>query len=124
MGGGPWPSPSPPCRSSCQHFTNTPELPLVGVSRLLVVLVRLAQHQDVVAPPEGVRVDLDWVQVGVGVGALSLVGRAPVIVPDGQIVNTIRFRVQGLCLVPDALASTVNPDVTSLDPTGKFSLRF
>merc|ERR1719242_2210275 len=45
-------------------------LPLVGVSWQLVVLVRLAQHQDVVAPPEGVRVDLDGVQVGVGVGAL------------------------------------------------------
>merc|ERR550517_2422075 len=95
-------------------------LPLVGVSWQLVVLVRLAQHQDVVAPPEGVRVDLDWVQVGVRVGALSLVGRAPVIVPDGQIVNTIRSRVQGLGLVPDALASTVNPDVTSLDPTSTF----
>ena len=63
-------------------------------------------------------------QVSVGVRALSLVGRAPVIVPDGQIVNTLRLRVQGLGLVPDALASTVNPDVTSLDPTGKFSLRF
>ena len=61
-------------------------------------------------------------QVGVRVGALSLVGRAPVIVPDGQIVNTIRSRVQGLGLVPDALASTVNPDVTSLNPTGIFSL--
>ena len=57
------------------------------------------------------------------VGALSLVGRAPVIVPDGQIVNTLRLRVQGLGLVSDALASAINPDVTSLDPTGTFLLR-
>ena len=62
-------------------------------------------------------------QVGVGVGALSLVGRAPVIVPDGQIVNTIRFRVQGLGLVPDALPSAINPDVAGLDPTCTFLLR-
>ena len=62
-------------------------------------------------------------QVGVRVGALGLVGRAPVIVPDGQIVNTLRFGVQGLGLVPDALPSAVNPDVAGLDPTGTFSLR-
>ena len=98
-------------------------LAVVGAGRLLVVLVGLAQHQDVVAPPEGVRVDLDWVQVGVRVGALSLVGRAPVIVPDGQLINTIRFRVQGLGLVPDALPSPVNPDVAGLDPTGTYLLR-
>merc|ERR1719219_978185 len=90
-------------------------LPLVGVSGKLVVLVGLAQDQDVVASSEGVRVDLHRVKVSVGVGALGLVCGAPVIVPDWKILDTFRFGVQGLGLVPDPLASPVNPDVASLD---------
>ena len=91
-------------------------LPPVGLCGELVVLVCLAQHQDVVASSEGVRVDLDRVEVGVGVGALCLVAGAPVIVPDGKILRTVRFGVQGLGLVPDTLPSPINPDVASLDP--------
>ena len=60
-------------------------VPVVGVSGLLVVLVSLTHHQDVVPASEGVRVDLDRVEVGVGVGSLRLVGGAAVIVPDGPM---------------------------------------
>ena len=55
-------------------------------------------------------------EVGVGVGALGLVAGAPVIVPDGKILHTVRLGVQGLGLVPDTLPSPINPDVASLDP--------
>merc|ERR1711936_1448466 len=48
-------------------------LPLVRLRLLLVVLVRLAHHHDVLASPEWVGVELDWVKVGVRVGPLSLV---------------------------------------------------
>ena len=90
-------------------------LPLVGVRGELVVLVGLAEDQDIVASSEGVRVDLHRVKVSVGVGALGLVGGAPVIVPDWKLINIFRFGVEGLGLVPDPLASPVNPDVASLD---------
>ena len=43
---------------------------------------------------------LDRVEVGVGVAALRLVGGAPVIVPDGQVLHAPRLLVQGLGLVP------------------------
>ena len=91
-------------------------LPLVGVSWQLVVLVGLAEDQDVVAPPEGIRVDLDGVEVSVGVGALGLVGGATVIVPDWQLLNTLGLGVKSLGLVPDPLSSAVNPDVAGLNP--------
>ena len=96
--------------------------PLVGLRWLLVVLVGLAQHQDVFTASEGVRVDLDRVEVGVGVGALRLVAGAPVIVPDGKIFHTLRSGVQGLGLVPDTLPSPVNPDVAGLYP-GEYLVR-
>ena len=95
---------------------------VVRLRRLLVVLVGLAHHQDVVAAPEGVGVDLDGVKVGVGVGPLRLVAGAPVIVPDWKIFHSLRFGVQSLGLVPDALPSSVNPDVAGLDP-GKYLVR-
>ena len=47
-------------------------LAMVGVRWLLVVLVCLAHDEDVVAPPEGVGVHLDRVQVGVRVSPLCL----------------------------------------------------
>ena len=47
-------------------------LAMVGVCWLLVVLVCLAHDEDVVAPPEGVGVHLDRVQVGVRVSPLCL----------------------------------------------------
>jgi hypothetical protein len=45
---------------------------MVGIGWLLVVLVGLAHDENVVAPPEGVGVHLDGVQVRVRVPALSL----------------------------------------------------
>merc|ERR1711963_412620 len=59
--------------------------PVVGLSRLLVVLVRLAHHHDVAAAPERILVHLDRVQVRVRVAALSLIARAPVIIPNREV---------------------------------------
>ena len=94
-------------------------LPVVCVCGLLVVLVCLAHHEDVVTPSEGVGVDLDGVQVGVGVGALGLVGGAAVIVPDGEVLHTVWLLLQTLGLATDALPSSVNPDVVSLNSEQK-----
>jgi len=54
------------------------------------------------------------VQVDVRVRALSLVARAAIVVPHRKIFHLSRLRVQGLGLGPDALASTINPDVGGL----------
>ena len=85
---------------------------------------------------------LDRVEVGVGVAALRLVGRAPVIVPDGQILHAPRLLVQSLGLVPgmslllrsidlqlckcisylivpDSLARSIYPDVAGLHSVEK-----
>ena len=97
-------------------------LPSVGLCGQLVVLVGLAQNQDVVAASEGVGVDLDGVEVGVGVGPLRLVAGAPVIVPDWKIFHTLRFGFQGLGLVPDTLPRAINPNVAGLN-SGKYLVR-
>ena len=97
-------------------------LPSVCLCRQFVVLVGLAQNQDVVAASEGVGVDLDGVEVGVGVGPLRLVAGAPVIVPDWKIFHTLRFGFQGLGLVPDTLPRAINPDVAGLN-SGKYLVR-
>ena len=44
----------------------------------------------------------------------DLVGRAPVIIPDWQILDTFRSFVQSLGLTTQSLSSSVNPDVESL----------
>ena len=98
-------------------------VPVVCVCGLLVVLVCLAHHEDVVTPSEGVGVDLDGVQVGVGVGALSLVGRAAIIVPDGEVLHTVRLLLKTLGLTTDALPSPVDPDVVSLNSEQKLKER-
>ena len=54
-------------------------------------------------------------QVGVGVGALGLVGGAAVVVPDGQVLHAVRLLVQGLGLATDSLTCPINPDVVSLN---------
>lgn len=53
--------------------------------RLLLVIVRLAHHQLVLALPERIRVDGDWFQVDVGVSALGLASGGAVKVPDWQL---------------------------------------
>ena len=58
-------------------------------------------------------------QVGVGVGALSLVGGAAVIVPDGKVLHTVRLLLQTLGLTTDALPSPIDPDVVSLNSEQK-----
>ena len=118
------------------------QLAVVGGGGSLVVLVGLAHHHDVVSTSEGIRVDLAGVEVGVGVAALRLVGGAPVIVPDGQVLHAPRLLVQGLGLVPgmslllrttglqicecisylivpDSLTSSIYPDVAGLHPVDK-----
>merc|ERR1712055_745240 len=50
-------------------------LPLVSLSLLLVVLVRLTHHHDVLATSEGVWVEFNRVKVGIRVGTFSLVTR-------------------------------------------------
>merc|ERR1719285_888755 len=50
-------------------------LPLVRLSLLLVILVRLTHHHDVLATSEGVWVEFDRVKVGIRVGSFSLVTR-------------------------------------------------
>ena len=67
---------------------------MIGLCGGVVVLVSLTHHHHVVAATEGVGVHLDGVEVGVGVAALRLIGRAPVIVPDGKFRNTLRHRVK------------------------------
>ena len=59
-------------------------LAVVGRRRLLVVLVRVAQHQPVVAQVERVAVQRHRVQEHVRVAALGLARRAAVVVPHGQ----------------------------------------
>lgn len=60
-------------------------LTLVCVARSAVKLVGIAHDQDVVAAAEGILVDGHRVQIGVRVGALSLVARAAIVIPDGQL---------------------------------------
>ena len=68
---------------------------MIGLCGGVVVLVSLTHHHHVVTATKGVGVHLDGVEVGVGVTALSLIGRAPVIIPDGKFRNTFRHRVKG-----------------------------
>merc|ERR1712165_512098 len=91
-------------------------LPLVGLSLLLVVLVGLAHHHDVLATPEGVRVEFDWVEVGIGVGSFSLVTRRSIVVPDWEVSDRVGVLLQGLGLRPQTLSSPINPDVQCLNP--------
>ena len=58
--------------------------------RLFVVLVRLTQHQLVLAAPEGVAEHGDWVQIHVRVGALCLARAGAVEVPDRQVCKRER----------------------------------
>ena len=55
--------------------------------RLFVVLVRLTQHQLVLAASEGVAEHGDGVQIHVRVGALRLARAGAVEVPDWQVCN-------------------------------------
>ena len=68
-------------------------LAVVGLGRLLVVLVRLAEDQLVVAETERVAVDGDRVEVHVGVGPLGLAGGAAIEVPDGEFLNKKAWRL-------------------------------
>ena len=61
-------------------------------------------------------------KVGVGVGPLRLVARAPVIVPDWKIFHSFRLGLEGLGLVPDPLPTPVNPDIAGLNP-GEYLVR-
>ena len=94
----------------------SPVSPVVGLCGGVVVLVSLAHHHHVVTAAEGVGVHLDGVEVGVGVAALRLVGRAPVIIPDRKFINTFRRRVKSFSFRPQTLAGTVNPNVQRLNP--------
>jgi hypothetical protein len=69
-------------------------LSVVGLSWLLVVLVRLAEDQLIVPEPERVPVEGHRVEVDVRVGALGLPGRAAIEVPDWQLWKVI----PSLCL--------------------------
>lgn len=57
-------------------------LSLVGLRGGAVELVGVAHHQDVVAATEGVLVDGHRIEVGVRVGALGLVARAAIVIPN------------------------------------------
>ena len=50
---------------------------------------------------------------------LRLVGGAAVIVPDGEVLHTVWLLLQTLGLATDALPSSVNPDVVSLNSEQK-----
>ena len=56
----------------------------VGVGGQFIVLVGLAQHQLVVAQPEGVPVHGHGVKVHIGVASFGLTGRASIKIPDWQ----------------------------------------
>ena len=60
-------------------------LPVVGLRRLLVVLVRLAQDELVFSEPERVPVEGHRIKVDVRVRALGLTGGAAIEVPDRQL---------------------------------------
>ena len=87
---------------------------MIGLCGGVVVFVSLAHHHHVVTATEWVGVHLDGVEVGVRVTALSLIGGAPVIIPDWQILDTFRSFVQSLGFATQTLSSSVNPDVESL----------
>ena len=90
---------------------------MVGLCGGVVVLESLAHYHHVVAAAERVRVHLDGVEVGVGVAALRLIGRASIIIPDRKFINTFRRRVESFSFRSQTLAGTVNPNVQSLNPT-------
>ena len=89
---------------------------MIGLCGGVVVLVSLTHHHHVVAATEGVGIHLDGVEVGVGVAALRLIGRASIIIPDRKFINTFRRRVESFSFRSQPLAGTVNPNVQSLNP--------
>ena len=58
---------------------------MIRIRWFLVVLVRFAEDELVVAQAEGVAVDGDWIKVDVRVGAFGLTGGAAIEVPNWQI---------------------------------------
>lgn len=69
----------------CQLHGFKAGVAVVGLGGLLVVLVRVAQDETVVAQVERIAVDGNWVKVDVRVASFSLIGRATVVVPDWQL---------------------------------------
>ena len=90
-------------------------LPVVGRHGLLLVVVGIAQDEDVVSPGEGAGVDLDRSQVDVGIGSVRLVAGAAVVVPLWQVLHLGGFRLQHLHLGPHRLPGPVNPHVGGAD---------
>lgn len=90
-------------------------LALVRLGRCAVVLVRLAQDENVRCAAERITVDGDRMQVDVGVGADRLLGAAAVKVPDGQLLDAVGHLVDGAILAAHILAGSVDPDVRGLD---------
>ena len=89
--------------------------PVVGGHGLLLVVVGVAQDQDVVPSSEGTGVHLDWSEVHVRVGPVSLVAGAPVIVPLGQVLHLGGLTLQDLHLGPHRLPGAIDPYVGGAD---------
>merc|ERR1719402_2155277 len=90
-------------------------LALVGLHGSLVMCVGLAQHQHVVPTSEGVRVDLDRVEISVGVFTYCLSAGTAVVIPHRHVLNLRGFAIQGLGFRPQSLPSSINPDIGSLN---------
>jgi len=87
---------------------------VVRLCWLLVVLVRVAQHQAVVPLKERVLVDCNRVQIHVRVRALCLVCRAAVVVPYWELFRDFRNTVVSPSFGTEILARPVDPDVRQL----------
>ena len=59
-------------KSNIYSFPISMFLPVVGFSGQFVVFKRLTHDENIVSTSEWIRINLDWMEVGVRVGSLSL----------------------------------------------------
>jgi len=87
----------------------------IRLSRLLVVLERLTQHEFIVATSERTTEQCDWTQVDIGIGTFRLTSAGSIEVPLGQFFSGLWNEIQRSRLATHRLTSAVNPDIHDLD---------
>ena len=68
-------------------------LSVVGGHGLVKVVVGVTQDQQVVTAGEGTGIHLNRLEVDIRVGTISLITRAPIVVPHWQIIHLAWLRV-------------------------------